>query len=298
MDTNLQKYMAFLKTVEYGSFTKAAEVLHYSQSGISRMIGDLEKEWNLSVLERGRSGVRLTAGGLKVLPFVQSVCREYANLQDQVDQLQGLQAGLIRIGTISSIATHWLPPVIKAFQKDYPNIEYELLSGDYGEIEEWLLAGRVDCGFLLLPASAELEITPLKRDEMMVIMPQDHPLANCENFPLKALEEEPFMLLERGEKSQVSELLRQLDLHPKVRFITLDDYAIMSMVESGLGISILPDLILQRTPYRIVKKPLAEPAYRELGLAMRDSKTASAAVKKFLTYVQKETMNGIIERTI
>lgn len=259
MDTNLQKYMAFLKTVEYGSFTKAAEVLHYSQSGISRMISDLEKEWNLSVLERGRSGVRLTSDGVKMLPFVQNVCREYQNLQDQVDQLQGLESGLIRIGTISSIATHWLPSVIKAFQKDYPNIEYELLSGDYGEIEEWLLAGRVDCGFLLLPASAELEITPLKRDEMMVIMPQNHPLADCESFPIKALEEEPFMLLERGEKSQVSELLRQRGLHPKVRFITLDDYAIMSMVESGLGISILPNLILQRTPYHIVKKSLESP---------------------------------------
>lgn len=298
MDTNLQKYMAFLKTVEYGSFTKAAEVLHYSQSGISRMIGDLEKEWGLSVLERGRSGVRLTSDGIKMLPFVQNVCREYQNLQDQVDQLQGLESGLIRIGTISSIATHWLPSVIKEFQKDYPNIEYELLSGDYGEIEEWLLAGRVDCGFILLPASAELEITPLKRDEMMVIMPQNHPLADCESFPIKALEEEPFMLLERGEKSQVSELLRQRGLHPKVRFITLDDYAIMSMVESGLGISILPNLILQRTPYHIVKKPLADPAYRDLGLAMRDSKSASTAVKRFLTYVLKETNYGIIERII
>ena len=109
MDTKLQKYMALLKTVEYGSFTKAAEVLHYSQSGISRMISDLEKEWNLSVLERGRSGVRLTSDGVKMLPFVQNVCREYQNLQDQVDQLQGLESGLIRIGTISSIATHWLP---------------------------------------------------------------------------------------------------------------------------------------------------------------------------------------------
>lgn len=285
MDTNLQKYMAFLKTVEYGSFTKAAEVLHYSQSGISRMIGDLEKEWNLSVLERGRSGVRLTSDGIKLLPYVQRVCREYQNLLEQVDRQCGLETGLIRIGTISSIATHWLPPVIKEFQKDYPNIEYELLSGDYGEIEEWLLTGRVDCGFILLPASAELTITPLKRDEMMVILPEDHPLADCQRFPLKALEEEPFLLLERGEKSEVSELLRQRGLHPKVRFITLDDYAIMSMVENGLGISVLPDLILRRTPYRIVKKPLEEPAYRELGLAMRDGKTASTAVKKFLTYV-------------
>lgn len=60
MDMNIQKYMAFAKTVEYGSFTKAAEVLNYSQSGISRMINNLEKEWSVSLLERGRAGVRLT----------------------------------------------------------------------------------------------------------------------------------------------------------------------------------------------------------------------------------------------
>ncbi len=135
-----------------------------------------------------------------MLPFVQNVCREYQNLQDQVDQLQGLESGLIRIGTISSIATHWLPSVIKAFQKDYPNIEYELLSGDYGEIEEWLLAGRVDCGFLFAAGFCRTGNHPLKRDEMMVIMPQNHPLADCESFPIKALEEEPLCFW-NGEKS-------------------------------------------------------------------------------------------------
>lgn len=72
MDMNLQKYRAFLKTVEYGSFTKAADALCYSQSGISRMIQDLEKEWKLSLLERGRAGVRLTSDGLQVLPYVKS----------------------------------------------------------------------------------------------------------------------------------------------------------------------------------------------------------------------------------
>ena len=66
MDTNIQKYMSFVKTVEYGSFTKAAEKLHYSQSGISRMIGDLEKEWKVVLLERGKSGIKLTSDGLKL----------------------------------------------------------------------------------------------------------------------------------------------------------------------------------------------------------------------------------------
>ena len=67
MDMNIQKYMAFVKTVEYGSFTKAAEILNYSQSGISRMNNDLEKEWKVSLLERGRGGVRLTSDGLRLL---------------------------------------------------------------------------------------------------------------------------------------------------------------------------------------------------------------------------------------
>ena len=69
MDMNIQKYMAFVKTVEYGSFTKAAERLNYSQSGISRMINDLEKEWRISLLERGRAGVRLTSDGTTLLPY-------------------------------------------------------------------------------------------------------------------------------------------------------------------------------------------------------------------------------------
>ena len=115
---NILKYMAFIKTVEYGSFTKAAEMLNYSQSGISRMINDLEKEWKITLLERNRSGVRLTSDGSRLLPYAKSLCREYQKLQMQVEDLHGLQSGIIRIGTFSSVATHWLPNIIRAFQKD------------------------------------------------------------------------------------------------------------------------------------------------------------------------------------
>ena len=124
MDMNIQKYMAFVKTVEYGSFTKAAEILNYSQSGISRMINDLEKEWKVVLLERGKSGVKLTSDGMKLLPHAKSVCMEYEKLQMEVDELNGLQSGLIRIGTFSSVATHWLPNIIREFQKAYPGIDY------------------------------------------------------------------------------------------------------------------------------------------------------------------------------
>lgn len=286
MDMNILKYLALIRTVEYGSFTKAAAMLNYSQSGISRMIGDLEKEWQVTLLERSRAGVRLTSEGMKLLPLAQNVCAEYQKLQTQVAELHGLQTGLIRIGTFSSVATHWLPKIIREFQKDYPNIEYELLLGDYTEIEEWIAEGRVDCGFLRLPAQPDLETIFLEQDKLLVVLPEGHPLAACTRFPVAALADDPFLLLEKDAKSDAAKIFEQCHVTPRIRFTTLDDYAVMSMVESGLGISILPQLILKRSPYRIVARELEVPAYRNIGLALRNKKAASLAVKRFIEYLQ------------
>ncbi len=286
MDINIQKIKAFIKTVELGSISKAADSLSYSQSGISRMIQDLEKEWKVTLLERGKGGVRLTSDGYKLLPYAKNICEEFEKLQIQVDELNGLESGFIRIGTFSSVATHWLPNIIKEFQKDYPNIEYELLLGDYTEIENWILEGRVDCGFLPLASHPELETIYMEQDKLLAIIPTDHPLAGVSCFPLEALCREPFLLLEKGFKTGVSELFEKYQLSPKVHFTTWDDYAIMSMVESGLGVSILPQLIMRRTPYQVLAKELDVPAFRQISFVLKSQKHASIAVKKFMNYLK------------
>ncbi len=292
MDMNLLKYMAFVKTVEYGSFTKAAEMLHYSQSGISRMIADLEKEWGLSLLERSRAGVRLTAEGALLLPFAQNLCREYERLQMQVDEMRGLQRGLIRIGAIASTATHWVPNIVRAFQRDFPNIDYELLLGDYEEVGKWVMEGRVDGAFTVLPVTEELEVIPLEKDELVAILPREHPLAAQETVALEALCQDPFLMLEiqADKPSSIQSLFLSRGLTPKVFFTTWEDYAIMTMVEKGLGVSILPSLILRRTPYHLAIRPLAEPAYRQLGFVLRSREESSLAMKRFLQYL--DARNG------
>jgi len=197
---NIQKYMVFVKAVEYGSFTRVAEALNYTQSGISRMINDLESEWGILLFERGHAGSNLTSDGLKLWPQLKRIFNEHEMLMIQIDDLHDIQSGIIRIGTFSSVTTHWLPNIMKNFKKDYPGIDFELLIGDYTEIENWIIEGRVDFGFLRLPIKAEIETIFVEQDRLLVVIPEDHPLANCDKFPIKELLNSPFILLEKGAK--------------------------------------------------------------------------------------------------
>ena len=297
MDKHLAKYMAFVKTVEMGSFTKAAEALNYAQSSVSKMIADLEVDWGVTLLERSRNGVCLTSSGAQILPLVRRILQDHQTLEGYVRQLKGIQTGIVRIGTFASTAIHWLPNILAAFQQDFPGIECELLLGDYDEVERWIEEGRVDCGFLRLPTRQDFDTLLLKKDEYKVVLPVDHPLAGAEVVEIQALNGQPFLLLEHGGKTEVSRLLEQSGVQPKIRFTTWEDFAIMAMVEKRLGISILPAMILQRVPYRLEIRPLAQPFYREIGLAMKDRRSLTPAAQKFLEYlhfreVQPEAVPG------
>ena len=177
------------------------------------------------------------------------------------------------------IAAHWLPAIIKRFQADYPGIRYEFLLGDYAEIEQWIFEGRVDCGFLRLPTKPGYETISLAKDEYVAVLPLDHPLTAKDVLCPQDLNGQPFMLLEHGGKTEISEYLEAHQIKPDVRFTTWDDYAVLSMVESGLGIGVLPRLILQRIPYSVEVRSFSESLYREIGLAMRNSKAAPASVR-------------------
>ena len=171
------------------------------------------------------------------------------------------------------------------FKKDYPNIEYELLIGDYDEIE---LDNRRSCRlrFYLSARFPGIETIFLEEDAFLAILPNKHPLLKYDKIPLKDLSKEPFMLLEKDKNTEISEIFKENNITPNTQFTTWDDYAIMSMVEHGLGVSILPELILQKKPFNIVTRPLNVPAKRQIGLALKSSKNASLATKKFIEYLK------------
>lgn len=282
-DTSIVKHRAFVEAVRSGSVTRAAEALGVSQSAVSRMISDLEKEWGVRLLERGRGGISLTPEGERMFVRSSDLCASYAELVRTAGEVGRAGIGVIRIGTFSSIATHRLPAAIRGFKEGHPGAGYELLLGDYVEIERWIREGRVDLGFLTTGDVPGLSAELMERDEMMAVLPEGHPLAASGSVSLEELCREPFMLLEKGGPSEVSRILASHDLSPDVEFTTWDDYCIMSMVESGLGVAVLPSLILERVPYRIAVRRLDPPEYRGIYLVTRRDGRLTAAARAFVS---------------
>ena len=285
----MKRLIALQKIVELGSFTKAAEKLGYTQSAVSQMIASLEEELSIKLLYRSRIGIRLTLEGEELYPFIQRTVLQYQAMQEKADEIKGLETGIIRIGTISSISCHWLPGLIKHFQELYPKVRFVLHQGDYTSIPEWVRTGEVDFGFVNPDAVTGLETQFIKEGELRAVVPADHSLADHASVTLEELSKEPFLLLEEGNLSEPLEAFRQLGLEPDITLRVHDDYSILSMIETGLGISILPELVLRKTNYEVAILPIEPAVTRKIGLVMKEKHSLPIACKHFIAFLMSNS---------
>lgn len=283
----VNRYIALQKIIELGSFTKAADSLGYTQSSVSQMIASLEDELGIKLLTRSRTGVRLTIEGAELYPFIERSILSYRAMQEKANEIKGLETGIIRVGTISSITCHWMPKLIKGFQKLYPYVQFIFHQGDYTSIQEWIRIGAVDFGIVTPPAVRDMETEIIKDGEMLVILPENHPLAELDSIPLEKLADEPYILMEEGHYSEPLKAFEISGIKPNIKYTIHDDYAIMTMVEAGLGVSILAELVLRRTNYNIVMKPANPPVKRTLAIGYKDKNSLPIASRYFIDYMRE-----------
>ena len=281
---SLQKYKAFVAAVELGSISRAAERLGYTQSAVSRMIVDLETQWEMELLRRGTGGVQLTSAGQQLLPALRAVTEDCRLLEDTLREMKGMQAGMLRLGTFTTAADRWIPDLLKAFAKEYPNITFKLYNSEsYDEIQDWIRHGQVDCGFVCLPAANDLQATSLKRDMLVAVLPEDHPLAGEKTLSVAQLSGEPIIKLRKDR--EISQFLEHLPEPPRICYEVSSDHTVLSMVENGLGISIMHSLIADTDRYRVVWKELDQPNFREIGVAVPRNARLTAPVKTFIEFI-------------
>ena len=283
MDT--KKLEALVVSVELGSFTRAAEQLGYTQSGLTHMMNSLEKDIGFTVLVRGRSGVQLTPAGQRIFPLVQECLAGSAALEREISLINSHKEDSVRVAAYESIARHWLPEVIQQFRREHPDVTVDIQMGSVDEVYRWVLEDRVDMCFASRQDYNTLDWTPLRDDELLAILPPDYPDGD-NAFPIEFFNGQEFLMPSMGFDKDILRVLNEHGVAPLIRTTQVSDSAVISMVEHGLGVSVLSRLVLRGRQNSVRALPLLPQAFRKLGIAARPRKELRPIVRKFITQSQ------------
>ena len=271
----------FVAVVEAGSFTRAGEKLRLSQSGVSHTIAGMEEELGISLLTRNRNGIRLTEAGEAILQYARRILSDIEQIKQTAAAATGLQVGTLRIGSFPSVSAKLLPGMLRLFRDRYPGITLSLFEGSYAEIQAWITQGAIDAAFLPYPTEA-LEMIPLLKDELVVVLPVDHPLGLCSVLPLDQIAPEPFIMPMAGCEILVGETFNASHVVPNTQFEVADTSTILSMVTEGLGITVVPKMTLPASIPNLTIRSLAPQVFRHIGLAIRSFTSPPPAVAMFI----------------
>ena len=278
-----KKLEALLMAVDLGSFTKAAEVLGYTQSGLTHMMNSLEKEVGFTLLERGRSGVRLTEEGERIAPAVREFLQANARLDSVIEQVASSRTEIIRVSAYASIAMHWLPGIIQRFREECPDVDVDIRMADHVDVPYELLAqGKMDAILVSPQDEGQDEWVHLADDPMFAVLPKDFDTQGMTAFPLAAFEARDFIMPSQGFDKDIMRIFNRIGVKPHILPTWVDDPTVISMVSHGLGVSMMTELTVRGRTDGVKLLPVEPASSRELGLAVRSLDAASDGLRHFI----------------
>ena len=281
-----KKLEALMMAVDLGSFTRAAEVLGYTQSGLTHMMNSLEKEIGFPLLERGRSGVRLTAEGERVAPEIREYLDAASRLDSALTQAGDVRREVIRVGTYASMGAHWLPGIIRRFREEYPAASVEMrVTNHIAEAYAALLQGKLDLIFASRQEPGDYQWIPLWQDPMYAVLPPEDPHRG--RFPLRDFQGLDFIMPYQGFDRDILRIFRAMGVQPNVQSSEMDDPTVISMVRHGLGVSMMTELTLRGYTQQILALPVEPAASRELGIALRSRSGDTADRRRFIACARR-----------
>ena len=278
-----KKLEALLMAVDLGSFTKAAEVLGYTQSGLTHMMNSLEKEVGFTLLERGRSGVRLTEEGERIAPAVREFLQANARLDSVIEQVASSRTEIIRVSAYANIAMHWLPGIIQRFREECPDVDVDIRMADHVDVPYELLAqGKMDAILVSPQDEGQYEWVHLADDPMFAVLPRDFDTQGMTAFPLAAFEARDFIMPSQGFDKDIMRIFNRIGVKPHILPTWVDDPTVISMVSHGLGVSMMTELTVRGRTDGVKLLPVEPASSRELGLAVRSLDAASDGLRHFI----------------
>ena len=264
-----KKLAALAAAVDQGSFTRAAEQLGYTQSGLTHMMNSLEREIGFSVLLRDRRGVRLTPAGQRIMPMVRQCLAANQALEREIALVNSHQEETVRVASYASIAMHWLPELIEQFRRRYSGVSVDVQMGSVEEVYRWVREGRVDMAFASRQESSTLDWTPLKPDPLLAILPRSFDTGGAARLDVRRLGGQEFLMPYGRFDIDVGAAFRKYGVKPVIRPCHVDDETVIRMVGKGLGISMMAEMMIRGKLNGVKTLPVSPSVSRELGMGLR-----------------------------
>ena len=284
-----KKLEILVTAADLGSFTRASEVVGYTQSGLTHMMDTLEREIGLPLLRRTHSGIQLTEYGTKLMPEIRAFLRANANLENQIAALKEQAKTTIRIAAYASVAMHWMPEILYRFRRLCPDVDVDLRMVDHAlEPFELLDAGKTDVIFASSQPGFRCDWTALYEDVLYAILPRNYPLHGRSEFPLEEFAGQEFLMpygrFDRDVNAAMRQVGGQLDAKPAY----VDDETVIRMVGRGLGVTMMSELMIRGRTDDVLCVPVTPRTSRQMGMGIHPGEQ-SDSVHKLLRCVLEFT---------
>jgi len=285
---NTQKMIQVLLTaIDSGSLTKAGEILGYTQSNVTQMMRAFEDEIGIPLLIKTKKGVEPTSEALQLMPTMRAMLAQEEKFYQEIDNMRGILRGRIRIGTFVSTSTSWLPQLLSYFQENYPEVVFEIQESGQDDMERGLLDGSLDITLMSRPDRTRVDFIPLLEDPLLVVFSDRHDLSAYDYVPVSELAKHPMIMTSQSYDRDVRKVFDNAGFEPDVKYYFRDDFAVLTTVQYGLGIAVLPELIVEKFPGSYDSRMLSPEAYRTLGIGIRSLKEAGPLTRFVIDYLKK-----------
>lgn len=276
-----KKLEILMTAADLGSFTKASEVVGYTQSGLTHMMDALEKEVGFPLLQRSHNGIQLTKQGEQLMPAIREFLRANANLENQIQRIAEEKEEVLRIAAYASIAMQWMPTVLYRFKRICPNVNVDLrMVDDALQPFELLESGMTDVIFASRQNSSICDWIPLYNETMYAILPKDYPLNGRTSFPLEEFEGLDFLMPYGRFDIDVTAAMKPLGIKINVKASRVDDETLIRMVGAGLGVSMMTELMIRGRTDDVLCVPVTPATIRELGMGTHIKKKETESIQK------------------
>jgi DNA-binding transcriptional LysR family regulator len=286
MDVQVAHLRTLQAIVRHGSFSRAAQALNLTQPAVSMQVRHLEQALGLPLLERVGKRAFPTRAGEVLLGHADRALRELEAGVERVQELRGVVAGRVRLGTSASISIYLLPPALRRFRARYPETEVVIVTGNAAEITRAVVANTLDVGIVSLPVrDRELVVTPFFRDELVAVAPPDPAWRRTPVLDAAALAAHPLILFEAGATLRriIDGWFHRAGVAPRSPMELGNTEAIKKLVEAGLGLSVTSWFSVKSEvragTLRAIR--LTPPLERQIGLVRRRDKPRTPALDAF-----------------